>query len=296
MNLRDIQYFVTLAETCHFGEAAKKCFVSQPTLSMQIKKLEESLGVGLFERNNKQVLLTDIGRTLLPEARALLMQVKHMQEIARMATDPLAGSVRLGVIPTVAPYLLPFLFPKLQSALPQMKWWIIEEKTHVLIEQLQTGAIDAAIMAHPVPDDSFQAITLFDEPFLLVCALQHPLARQQQVTIEAMHDLPMMLLEEGHCLREQAIAACHLEYPQLASGFSATSLETLRFMVQANYGVTLFPELAVIGEKRQGLAIIPFQSPSPFRTIRLYWRASSPRGILFNKLANLVKESYATRI
>lgn len=287
MNLRDLHYFVVLAEVMHFGEAAKRCHVSQPTLSMQLKKLEEELGVSLFERTNKQVMLTDSGRALLSRAQHILTQVAEMKEMARAASDPYTGELRLGVIPTLAPYLLPQVMPVIQEALPNLRVWLLEDKTDRLIDKLVAGQLDAAVMATPVEAEFSQQI-LFNEPFYFACAGNLALPNKTEMQMEDLANQPVMLLEEGHCLREQAMAVCQLAKAEVQADFTATSLETLRLMVQAGVGVTLLPALAVYKVESGSLQIIPFSQPAPFRTIALYWRTGTARLACFEALARLI--------
>lgn len=276
MNLRDLGYFVILAETKHFGEAAKRCFVSQPTLSMQIKKLEEYLGVSLFERTNKQVFLTDQGKALLPLAKKILVQVNELKDAAYYLNDPFSGDLRLGAIPTVAPYLLPLIMPNVQQAFPHLKIWLVEEQTQELTEQLEEGRLDAAIMADPITP-SFTRQVLFEEVFYLACAATNPLADLKTVSLNELAGQELLLLEEGHCLREQAMAVCQMaQGTNKIADFTATSLETLRLMVQAGMGVTLLPALS-LNYSSDLLRYIPFVEPIPSRTLALFWRASSPK-------------------
>jgi LysR family hydrogen peroxide-inducible transcriptional activator len=276
MNLRDLYYFVVLAELKHFGDAAKKCYVSQPTLSMQIKKLEESLGVHLFERTNKSVFLTDQGMILLARAKKIMMLVDEMKDIARNSKDPFAGDLRLGVIPTVAPYLLPLVMPSLKNHYPDLKIWLIEDQTHRLINKLESGEIDAAIMAQPV-ESQFTSLNIFEEEFYFACATSNPLASSKKVAINALSSQPIMLLEEGHCLRDQAMAVCQMAKVNEVADFTATSLETLRLMVQSGMGVTLLPALAARTQSSSLLKCIPFAAPAPSRTLALFWRPGSPK-------------------
>lgn len=276
MNLRDLRYFTVLAEVKHFGEAAKRCFVSQPTLSMQIKKLEQTLGVILFERNNKQVFLTDEGNALLSRAKKILILIDEMKDLARHSTDPFSGDLRLGVIPTVAPYLLPLVMPDIKSHFPDLKVWLIEDQTQRLTGKLEGGEIDAAIMALPV-DGTFVHQILFQEAFYFACSNMHPLAKYKSVALNDLSNQSIMLLEEGHCLREQAIAVCQMAKTSEFADFTATSLETLRLMVQAEMGVTLLPALATYTEPSDLLSYIPFTSPAPSRTVALFWRQGSPK-------------------
>lgn len=277
MNLRDLGYFIILAETRHFGEAAKRCFVSQPTLSMQIKKLEEDLGVSLFERTNKQVFLTDKGEALLPLAKKILVQVNEFKEAAQVLNDPFSGDLHVGAIPTVAPYLLPLIMPGLQQEFPQLKIWLVEEQTQNLIEKLEEGSLDAAIMADPIPGHFTRQI-LFEEEFYFACAKTNKLASLAEVSLSDLAGQELLLLEEGHCLRDQAMAVCQMAQANNSiADFTATSLETLRLMVQAGMGVTLLPALSIKTHSSDSLCYIPFQEPSPSRTLALYWRASSPK-------------------
>ncbi|RUR18828.1 LysR family transcriptional regulator [Legionella sp. km535] len=276
MNIRDLHYFVVLAEVKHFGDAAKKCFVSQPTLSMQIKKLEESLGVTLFERTNKQVLLTDQGDALLSRVKKILMLIDEMKDVARHLHDPFAGNLRMGVIPTVAPYLLPRVMPAIKAQFPELKIWLIEDQTQRLVDQLEHGKIDVAIMAYPV-EGNFTSYTLFEEEFYFVCDESNDLAKSSSISIAQLVNQPMMLLEEGHCLREQAMAVCKMAKNQGIADFRATSLETLRLMVQSGMGVTLLPALSLIADPSQRLKYIPFEAPAPARTLALFWRSGTPK-------------------
>lgn len=287
MNLRDLQYFVVLADVKHFGEAAKRCFVSQPTLSMQIKKLEESLGVVLFERTNKQVILTDYGHQFLPRAKTILLLVEEMKYLAKQSQDPFAGELRLGIIPTVAPALLPLVMPMMKKEFPRLKVWLIEDQTHRLVDKLVGGEIDAAIMAQPI-DQNFMSINLYEEPFYFACTKNHRLAREKKIAISELADEQLMLLEEGHCLRDQAMAVCQMAKANEIADFTATSLATLRLMVQEGIGVTLLPALTVLSEPSDVLECIPFSRPVPSRQIALFGRVGSPKRVCFEAIARLV--------
>lgn len=276
MNLRDLGYFVVLADVKHFGEAAKRCYVSQPTLSMQIKKLEGTLGVSLFERTNKQVFLTDEGKDLLVKAKKILILIDEMKEAARQSHNPYSGDLRLGVIPTVAPYLLPKVMPSIKTSFPELKIWLVEEQTHRIISKLEDGELDAAIMALPI-SAHFVSKNLYDEAFYFACAANHPLASSSQISIEDLTEQPVMLLAEGHCMRDQAMAVCQMAKANEIADFTATSLETLRLMVQAGMGVTLLPALAVCNDFSDSLKCIPFVAPAPTRTLALFWRPGTPK-------------------
>lgn len=289
MNLRDLNYFVVLAEVKHFGEAAKRCYVSQPTLSMQIKKLEDTLGVVLFERSNKQVFLTDKGNELLGKAKKILILSDEMREMARHLNDPFTGDLRLGVIPTVAPYLLPIVMPTFKNNFPNLKVWLIEEQTNRLINQLEDGLIDAAILAHPIAGN-FIYQNLFEEAFYFACSNTHPFAKSKSIAINDLADQQVMLLEEGHCLRNQAMAVCQMAKANEVADFTATSLETLRLMVQAGMGVTLLPALTVYSESSDLLKCIPFEAPAPSRTLGLFWRVGTPKNKCLQVIAKTITQ------
>ncbi len=289
MNLRDLEYLVTVAEQLHFGKAALVLHVSQPTLSMQLKKLEETLGVQLFERSNKQVMLTDIGRDLAERAQRVLQEAAELKQAARDARDPLAGTLRLGIFPTLAPYLLPTLMPVLTQHFPRLSIQLVEEKTPELVTKLEAGALDAALLAVPVDAPALSYAELFSEPFLLAVAKTHRLAKRKSVTLADMQNETVLLLEDGHCLREQALEVCHLAGVGESAQFRATSLETLRHMVASSDAITLMPKLAARGDHT--LAYIPFKSAAPARLIGLYWRTSSARRALFQAMAPLMAAS-----
>ncbi|RUR10690.1 LysR substrate-binding domain-containing protein [Legionella sp. km772] len=290
MNLRDLSYFIILAETKHFGAAAKRCYVSQPTLSMQIKKLEDDLGVSLFERTNKQVFLTDQGTALLPLAKKILIQVNELKDAAHYLNDPFAGDLHLGAIPTVAPYLLPLIMPTLKQQFPHLKIWLVEEQTQRLIEKLEDGTLDAAIMADPI-HQVFTRQALFEEVFYFACSKNNPLAGLTSISLNQLAGQELLLLEEGHCLREQAMAVCQMAKANNSiADFTATSLETLRLMVQADMGVTLLPALSVLSHSSDLLCCIPFLEPMPSRTLALFWRTSSPKQQCLEAIVEKIKE------
>lgn len=292
MNLRDLHYLVTVADTLHFGQAAKRCHVSQPTLSMQLKKLEDTLGVQLFERSNKQVLLTPVGSGIVTRARQILIEVEQMKQFAQSSRDPFSGILKLGLFPTLAPYILPSLMPKLQAEFPQLSILLTEEKTPALITQLESGEIDAALLALPIYSDALEGTPLFEEPFLLAVGASHPLAKRKSVTLAELRQETLLLLEDGHCLRDQALEVCHLMGINEASDFRATSLETLRHMVATSHAATLMPKLATLQDKIA--RYIPFTEDAPSRRIGLIWRKSSARGTLFTAMAKLITDSYRT--
>ena len=287
MNTRDLQYLVALSDFCHFGKAAEACFVSQPALSMQIKKLEESLGIKLLERSNKSVLLTDTGIAIAERARQILNQVEEMRDLAKLAKDPYSGELKLGIIPTLAPYLLPLIITPLAKKFPKISFYLIEEQTSVLIEKLKMGKLDAAFLAYPAIETSFATALLFEEEFLLAAPNTHPLAKRKSIKQNDLYNQNVLLLEEGHCMREQTLALCRKMHVAETQNFRATSLETLRHMVAAGNGVTLMPKLAQ--QLHDGVSYIPFSTPKPVRSIALYWRFSAAKKPLLEDISVQIK-------
>jgi LysR family hydrogen peroxide-inducible transcriptional activator len=288
MNLRDLQYLVAVADVRNFSQAADKCFVSQPTLSNQIRKLEETLGITLFERNNKRVIPTETGEQIVALARKVLHQVDTMHDVAKSSKDPLAGKFRLGAFPTLSTYIFPSLVPKITAALPQLKLVLIEEKTQQLLERLKRGELDAALLALPIHDEQLEVRALFDDEFLLATPPAHALAHKKQVAQTDIGSEKLLLLEEGHCLRDQALAVCQLAGSEKEQDFRATSLETLRQMVKAGTGITFMPHIAIQPDERD-ICYIPFKKPAPYRTIGLVWRKTSVRTAVIEKLAALLR-------
>ena len=260
MNLRDLEYLVAVADLKHFRKAAERCFVSQPTLSAQLKKLEEYLGVQLIERSQRQVSLTYAGTAVVEHARQVLFEVKAIKEKSQQLSDPLEGPMHIGLIPTVAPYLLPLIVAPLKKAFPQMSLYLHEGQTHHLVQQLADGEIDAAILALPIHHDAFSNLSLYRESFSLAVYKQHPLAKLKQVKPEDLSGHEISLLAEGHCLRDQALDVCHRGGASDIGSFSATSLETLRYMVEAQEAITLIPQLATTatGKRYQNLKYLNY--------------------------------------
>ena len=280
MNLRDLRYLVALADERHFGRAAERCFVSQPTLSAQIRKLEEYLGVPLVERQPKRVTLTETGAKIVERARRALQEADAIVELAKTDRDPLAGALKLALIPTVGPYLLPHVAGPLRRALPRLKLMLYEYQTGPLLEKLRDGELDLGILALPVTLDGLETAQLYDEPFTVAMPANHPLAERDRVKLEDLRGETLLLLEDGHCLRDQALEVCSRIRLNEEQDYRATSLETLRQMVAAGHGITLLPELAAaspVGTAR-GLRIRPFSKPTPVRTIGAVWRKSTTRG------------------
>jgi LysR family transcriptional regulator, hydrogen peroxide-inducible genes activator len=290
LNLRDLHYLVALEKHRHFGKAAEACFVSQPTLSTQIKKLEEQLDVQLVERSARGVILTHAGMAITDRARAVLIEVDAIREISKLARAPEAGELTLGVFPTLAPYWLPHVVPRLLQRFPKLDLRLVEEKTETLQEQLLSGQLDVAVMAKPIGDERLHSADLFVEDFLLAVPRMHPLAAQRAVSLQDLEPHRLLLLSEGHCLREQALAVCTQSGSHEFEGFRATSLETLRQMVAAGVGATLLPKLATIPPiaSNSAITLLPFTAPAPSRTLALYWRKSAARGGLFEKLVPLL--------
>jgi LysR family hydrogen peroxide-inducible transcriptional activator len=296
VNLRDLEYLVAVADHRHFGRAADACFVSQPTLSTQIRKLERELGVELFERAPRQVLLTAPGERVVERARVVLRQVGEMRDIARRAADPEALTLRIGLFPTLGPYLLPHLVPGVRTRFPRLELLLVEEKTHVLLERLRSGELDVAVLALPVLDDGLRSEPLFAEEFLLAVPADHPLAAGDVgADLSVLTGEHVLLLEDGHCLREQALEVCHLAGAAERSGFRATSLETLRQMVAAGVGITLLPELAVSPPvpPSDDVVLRRFTGTPPRRRIAMFWRPTNVNADVLPRLAAGVRELLA---
>lgn len=293
MNLRDLQYLVALAEHRHFGRAADACFVSQPTLSTQIKKLEDELGVPLVERTPRKVLLTEVGRDIAARARDVLNEIEQIRGVARRTLDPESGTVRLGIFPTLGPYLLPHVLPLVRDAFPRLELLLMEEKTEAVLRMLREGRLDAGILALPLHEDSLHSEFLFEEPFLLAVSSAHALAHKQgQLKLTDLSSQNLLLLEDGHCLRDQALEVCQLSGAGERSGFRATSLETLRQMVAANVGITLLPVMAVKPPVApvENLHLIEFKGHPPSRRIAMVWRKSSAMDGFLKQLAAIFRK------
>ena len=291
MNLRDLRYLVALADHKHFGRAAEASFVSQPTLSTQIRKVEEELGVPLVERASRKVLLTETGKAVVERARTVLREIDQIKELARRTKDPESGTVRLGLFPTLGPYLLPHVVPKLRARFPRLELLLIEERTATLIRQLHDGKLDAACLALPIHDDQLHCEPLFEEPFVLAVPRAHLLAKHATLKLADLAHEHVLLLDDGHCLRDQALDVCHMAGANEKDGFRATSLETLRQMVAANVGVTLLPVLAVKPPVPQSaeMRLVRFRDGAPSRRIALVWRKSSAMAPFLKKLAEVLR-------
>lgn len=297
MTLTELKYIVAVARERHFGRAAEACFVSQPTLSVAIRKLEDELGVVLFERGGGEIGVTDIGQRVVAQAQKVLEEAATLKEIARQGEDPLNGPLRVGIIYTIAPYLLPRLVPTQVEHTPQMPLILQENYTARLIELLRQGEIDCAIVALPIPDAGLMIEPLYDEPFVVAVPSHHPWATRKRIASDELKDETMLLLGTGHCFRDQVLEVC----PELARfspssegiqrSFEGSSLETIRHMVAAGLGVTVMPVSSITstGAEDELLRYIPFEEPAPDRRVVLAWRRSFPRPAAIEALAHGVR-------
>lgn len=289
-SLRQLRYLVALSEHLNFRAAAETCFVTQSTLSAGIKELETLLDVELVERDTRSVRLTDVGHEVVARARTLLAQASDLVEVARVAQQPLNGSLRLGVIPTIAPFMLPGLLPPLRVAHPQLKLYLREDQTERLLERLRAGDLDVALIALPYDTGELHTRKLFKDEFWFVARADDPLAQADEVAVRAMRSGQILLLEEGHCLREHAIAACGTRKANADSMMEATSLYTLIQMVEGGLGVTLLPEMTLKAGILNGTSLVarPFSSQVPARDIALAIRPTSAHRRDFDLLAEFI--------
>jgi LysR family transcriptional regulator, hydrogen peroxide-inducible genes activator len=297
MNLKDLKYLVALADTGHFGKAAERTFVSQPTLSAQLKKLEEYLGVKLVERQPKNVQLTEVGRQVVVRARRMLDEGDEIIALARSNTDPFAGKLKVALIPTIGPYLLPRVMQRIRKAMPHLGLMLYEYQTEPLLKRLRDGEIDLGIIALPAIHEGVESRPLYEEAFTVALPNHHPLADKSTIKVADLKGQTLLLLEDGHCLRDQALEVCSRVDVREAEDFRATSLETLRQMVVAGLGLTLLPELAVespFGSQR-GLTIRQFGKPVPTRTVGAVWRKSSTRAAAIAAICNVVDDVMAKK-
>jgi LysR family hydrogen peroxide-inducible transcriptional activator len=290
ITLRQLRYLISLARHRHFGRAAEDCAVTQPALSMQIRELEREIGADLVERRPGDVALTDTGIEIAERAEQILAATRDLVDFARHR-DVLAGSLKLGVIPTLAPYLLPLVLPLLQQRYPALRLDVRETQTQTLVEELVAGSLDCLLLALPVEGGDVQTLPLFDDRFLLAAPSAEPLPKRR-LTVHDVDQRRLILLEEGHCLRDQALAFCAARRRDSAAGLGATSLTTVMQMVANGYGVTLVPEIAADVEVRDArVKLARFAKPEPGRTIGLAWRRTSPRRKDFEALADVLKEA-----
>jgi LysR family hydrogen peroxide-inducible transcriptional activator len=291
MTLRELRYLVALADHLHFGRAAEACHVSQPTLSTQLRKLEAYLGATLFERTNKALHITPIGEQIVAKARRMLAEADSIVELASLKAGPLTGPLNLGVIPTLSPYLLPWLLPALKDSYPDLRLVVHEDLTDHLLERLRAHRTDAALVALPINDDELATLPLFDEPFFFACPPGHLLAEAETVSESDLREANLLLLTDGHCLRDQALAVCGFdEAPPQEDGadFRATSLETLRQLVAGGVGCTLLPALALGGRRDLDLEIRPLAEAAN-RRIGLVWRRTYPKAADLERLAEVIR-------
>jgi LysR family hydrogen peroxide-inducible transcriptional activator len=295
VNLQELRYLVAVAEHRHFGRAAESCNVSQPTLSAQIKKLEDELGVTLLERTNKRVELTTVGAQILTHARAALAEAAHIEAVAQAARDPLVGPLRLGVIPTLAPYLMPLILKPLKQAYPGLTIELWEDQTRNLIESLRNHRLDAALLATAPDSPEITEIALFDEPLLAALPRQHKNATAKRVSEQDLAD-ELLVLADGHCLANQALAACGAKAEHSRNGLRSTmqaaTLETLVNLVAAGYGTTLIPALAADSVRRRDIVLLPLTGKTS-RTIRLASRPGFPRPQALRALEKVIRKAVA---
>jgi LysR family hydrogen peroxide-inducible transcriptional activator len=293
LKLKDLRYLVAVADTRHFGQAAARCFVSQPTLSAQIKKLEEYLGVQLIERHPRRIALTEAGTQVVARARRIIEASDEIVTLAETRRDPLAGRLRMALLPTVGPYLLPLVAARIRRKLPRLELLLYEYQTGPMLDHLQAGDIDVGILALPVPADGLVEQRLYDEPFTVAVPEQHELAGRRTVKPADLNGETLLLLEDGHCLREQALDICSRIDAHEKQDFRATSLETLRQMVASGSGITLLPLLASSGAygNARGVVTVPFAPPVPVRHIGALWRKTSARGPAIEAACEVIAEA-----
>ncbi|WP_428646346.1 LysR substrate-binding domain-containing protein [Roseibium sp.] len=290
ITLKQLRYFEALARHGHFGKAAEACAISQPALSMQIREMEDVLGAALFDRSARQIRLTHFGEVAVERAREILRATDELGDLARASRDRLVGRMRIGVIPTIAPYLLPQVIGGLTARYPELDIHVRETVTPNLIRELEDGRLDTAIVALPVSEGSLAEIPLFEEHFVLVRSAQE--ANAPLPSADSLREMRLLLLEEGHCFRDQALAFCNLQSGPPREVLDASSLSTLVQMVSAGMGVTLIPEMAVPVETRSApVAISRFEPPEPVRTIGMVWRKTNPLANQLKEIAEIVRTS-----
>jgi LysR family transcriptional regulator, hydrogen peroxide-inducible genes activator len=292
VTLRQLRYLEALAETHHFGHAAEACAVSQPALSMQIKELEDELELGLVERRKSGVAFTERGEEVARRARTILASVRDLLDYAQHRGGVLSGPLKLGAIPSIAPYLLPAALPELQRRFPALNLQLRETITETLVHELVTGDLDLILIALPIEHPEVETLRLFDDKFILAMQATRANKRMRCATPSMLAQERLLLLEEGHCLRDQALSFCRLVTPEARESFGASSLATIVQMVANGYGVTLLPEMAIANEVQHGNAIhlMRFTGPEPKREIGLAWRKTSPRKADFAQFAQLLKD------
>ena len=293
LKLKDLRYLVAVADTRHFGQAAARCFVSQPTLSAQLKKLEDYLGVQLVERHPRRIALTEAGAQVVARARRIIEASDEIVALTALQRDPLAGRLRVALLPTIGPYLLPLVAARIRRKLPRIELLLYEYQTGPMLDHLHAGDIDMGILALPVPADGMVERALFDEPFVVAVPEHHALGSRRSLKTADLDGETLLLLEDGHCLRDQALDVCSHSQVQEKQDFRATSLETLRQMVASGGGITLLPQLASTGAygHARGVAIIPFARPVPVRHVGALWRKTSARQQAIEAVCDVIAEA-----
>jgi LysR family transcriptional regulator, hydrogen peroxide-inducible genes activator len=292
VSLRQLRYLESLAETRHFGHAAEACAVSQPALSMQIKELEDELSVSLVERRKSGIELTEQGKEIARRARTILASVRDLMDYAKHQEGVLSGVLKLGAIPSIAPYLLPTALPELQRRFPSLSLQLHETMTSNLVRELVTGSLDLILIALPIDDPEVETFHLFDDRFILATKATKQNRQRRHASAEMLSHDRLLLLEEGHCLRDQALSYCHMVTPEARESFGASSLATIVQMVANGYGITLLPEMAIGSEIRAGgdIRLLRFRAPEPRREIGLAWRKTSPCKKEFLQFGELLRE------
>jgi len=293
LKLKDLRYLVAVADSRHFGRAAASCFVSQPTLSAQIKKLEDYLGVQLIERHPKRVALTEAGEQIVARARRILEASDEVVTLARSHRDPLSGRLRIALLPTIGPYLLPRLTRTIRKDLPRLEMRLYEHQTTQILQKLHAGELDLGILALPVDLEGLDSRPLYEEAFVVALPEHHRLAKRPNIRVQDLKDETLLLLEDGHCLTDQALEVCSGVGMHDSQDFRATSLETLRQMVATGAGVTLLPALASEGAygNTRGVVVKPFAKPAPTRHVGAVWRKTTARGPAIEAVCKLIIEN-----
>jgi LysR family transcriptional regulator, hydrogen peroxide-inducible genes activator len=291
-SFQQLRFLCALAERCHFGKAAESCAVTQSTLSGGIKELEARLGVALFERSHRSVMLTPLGREIAASAQRLLVAAEELVGMARNAQEPLSGPLRFGVIPTIGPYVLPSLLPHLNTVLPRLKLYVREDQTSVLLDKLAAGDLDILLLAIPYDLGDVETMEIAEDPIVVAMSQNHPLTRRNTIDREDLAGEQLLMMEDGHCLRSHSLQACRIVDPVRNETFQATTLRTLVQMVAADLGITLMPQIAVDPELASTRNVVTRHlSPDrPFRTLVLAWRQTSSRSAEFRILGNLIRD------
>ncbi len=293
MNLRELEYLAAIDEFRHFRKAAEKCFVSQPTLSGQLKKLESEIGVQLVERTTRNVFLTPIGKEIVKKAHIILAEAASIEDLVKTYSDPMSGRVNIGLIPTIAPYLLPHIVLPIKKTYPQLEIILHEIQTEVMLKQLGEGTMDAGILAVPLETRGIEQIHLYNEPFYVAVNNQHEFAKKTKIIKEDLRGETLLLLGEGHCLRGQVLEVCSYAMTKERKDFQDTSLETIRHMVSTGIGITLIPQTAIFSKilnQNSPIKYIPFSKPAPARSVGLLFRKNSNRKTCFQNLSDLIQK------